>query len=109
MKKYLVFITIILIVIVGMGLWYTNNKKKDNKNPSTLPSLITKVSYICKESKIIEASFYKGELKLVEPGEMPKPTGSVKIVLSDDRKFDLAQTISADGSRYANSNESFVF
>jgi membrane-bound inhibitor of C-type lysozyme len=100
MKKYLVFIAIILIVIVGMGLWYTNNKNKNNKNPSTLPSLITKVSYICKENKTIE---------LVEPGEMPKPTGSVKIVLSDGRKFDLAQTISADGSRYANSNESFVF
>jgi len=71
--------------------------------------LITKVSYICKDDKTIEASFYKGELKLVAPGEMPKPNGSVKIVLSDGRKLDLIQTISADGSRYVNADESFVF
>ncbi|HTW97059.1 MAG TPA: MliC family protein, partial [Candidatus Methylomirabilis sp.] len=45
----------------------------------------------------------------VAPGEPPIPTGSVKIVLSDGRNFDLPQTISADGSRYANSDESFVF
>ena len=110
MKKYLVFITMVLIIVVGMSLWYANNKgKKDNKNPSVLPSLITKVSYICKDDKAIEASFYKGELKLVAPGEMPKPNGSVKIVLSDGRKLDLIQTISADGSRYVNADESFVF
>ncbi len=40
---------------------------------------------------------------------MPLPSGSVKIVLSDGRNFDLPQTISADGGRYANSDESFVF
>lgn len=39
----------------------------------------------------------------------PIPSGSVKIILSDGRTFNLPQTISADGGRYANSDESFVF
>jgi len=45
----------------------------------------------------------------VEPGQMPIPSGSAEIVLSDGRSFNLPQTISADGGRYANSDESFVF
>jgi len=110
MKKNLIFITVILIAVIGLGMWYINNNKKESdENPSVLPTLITSVSYICKDNKTIEASFYKGEVKLVAPGEMPQPTGSVKIILSDGRNFDLAQTISADGSRYANNDESFVF
>ena len=76
------------------------------ENASTL---ITQVTYICNGDKTIEAAFYKGETKPVEPGEMPIPSGSVKIVLSDGRSFDLPQTISADGGRYANNDESFVF
>jgi len=40
---------------------------------------------------------------------MPIPSGSVELVLSDGRTFSLPQTISADGVRYANSDESFVF
>jgi len=72
-------------------------------------TLIVQVTYICNGSKTIEVAFYKGETKSVEPGEMPIPSGSVKIVLSDGRNFDLSQTISADGGRYANSDESFVF
>jgi membrane-bound inhibitor of C-type lysozyme len=70
---------------------------------------IAQVTYICNEDKTIDAAFYKGQINPVEPGEMPIPSGSVKIVLSDGRSFDLPQTISADGSRYANTDESFVF
>lgn len=70
---------------------------------------IAQVTYICNGGKTIEAVFYKGESKPVEPGQPPIPSGSVKIVLSDGRNFDLPQTISADGGRYANSDESFIF
>ena len=71
-------------------------------------SLITQVTYNCDDSKTIGASFYKGEPQPVKPGDPPIPSGSVKIILSDGRSLDLSQTISADGSRYANENE-FVF
>ena len=78
-------------------------------NPDQPKSLIVEASYSCDAGKTIKASFYKGETIEAKPGEPPVPTGSVKIVLSDGRNYDLPQTISADGGRYANADESFVF
>jgi len=98
-------IVIILAVIIVGGIWFLSKKSK----PSTSLSLITEVTYLCENNKTIKAAFYKGEPKPVKAGEMPIPSGRVKLVLSDGRNFDLAQTLSADGSRYANSDESFVF
>jgi len=114
MKKVITILVIILVIIiigVGLCIWYINSRVEENNQPSgsTPPSPIAEANYICNEGKTIAAAFYKGEPKPVEPGQPPIPTGSVKIVLSDGRSFDLAQTISADGSRYANSDESFVF
>jgi membrane-bound inhibitor of C-type lysozyme len=70
---------------------------------------VAQANYVCNDNKTMQASFYKGETQTVAPGEMPISSGSVKLVLSDGRSFDLQQTISADGSRYANGDESFVF
>jgi len=108
MKKNLIFIFLIIIIIIACAaIWYINNKENKSLLPSS--SLIAQVTYICNGDKRIDATFYKGESKPVEPGKPPIPSGSVKIVLSDGRNFDLPQTISADGGRYANSDESFVF
>jgi membrane-bound inhibitor of C-type lysozyme len=109
MKKNLIFIFLIVIILAGAGIWYANNKGNKSPSPSPSPSPIAQVTYICNGDKTIDAAFYKGEPKPVEPGEPPIPSGSVKIVLSDGRDFDLPQTISADGVRYAKSDESFVF
>lgn len=103
MKKNIIFISLIVIILAGAGIWYVINKENKNLSP------IAQVTYTCDGDKTIEAIFYKGESKPVKPGEPPIPSGSVKIVLSDGQNFDLPQTISADGSRYANSDESFVF
>ncbi len=70
---------------------------------------IAQATYICDGGKTIQAAFYKGEGQTVEPGQPPIPSGSVKLILSDGRNLNLAQTISADGGRYANSDESFIF
>jgi membrane-bound inhibitor of C-type lysozyme len=72
-------------------------------------SPIAQATYLCDGGKTIQAAFYKGEEHAVEPGQPPVPSGSVKLVLSDGRSFDLAKTLSADGGRYANADESFVF
>jgi membrane-bound inhibitor of C-type lysozyme len=109
MKRNLIFIFLIMLAIAGAAVWY--GYSKSGKNPPGRPSLsvAAQVTYICNDGETIEATFYKGQQKPVAPGEPPVPSGRVKIVLSDGRKFDLPQTISADGSRYANSDESFVF
>lgn len=108
MKKFITFFILIAVIFLGAWVWQAN-KKSGGNNGNESPAPIAQVVYICNNDKTIEAAFYKGEPKVVEPGEMPIPSDSVKIILSDGRKLDLFQTISADGSRYANSDESFVF
>jgi membrane-bound inhibitor of C-type lysozyme len=103
MKKNIIPIVLTIIVIMGLFLLYANTKP--NKNLS----LVAQVTYTCNGDKTINAAFFKGESKQVDPGQPPIPSGSVKIILSDGRSFDLSQTISADGARYANSDESFIF
>ena len=78
--------------------------------PSPPPASIATASYLCDGGKTITASYYRGAAKPVPaPGQMPTPTGSVTLTLSDGRTMTLPQTISADGGRYANTDESFVF
>ncbi|MFA6252152.1 MAG: MliC family protein [Candidatus Paceibacterota bacterium] len=102
-KKILIFGVIIILVFVGSLVYFNDFNKKQNQPP------VAQVTYICNDNKTINATYYKGETKTVKPGEQPIQTGSVNIVLSDGRALNLLQTISADGSRYANSDETFVF
>ena len=110
-------------IVFAAGVWFFNNNGNGGALP--LPSAIVatstdataspaelpvaQASYKCANGETITAAFYKGEQKTAEPGQPPVPNGSVKIALSDGRSFDLPQTISADGGRYANNDESFVF
>ena len=112
MKKniLLIIIIILVVIIISATAWYVNQENHlKNQETSSSSSLVANANYACNNEKTIKAEFYKGKEKAVKPGEMPIPTGSVKVNLSDGRNFDLAQTISADGSRYANGDESFVF
>lgn len=121
MKKNLLYIILAAAILaaagITVGIWQADtegNKSLSSAPSSSLsaassPSLIAQVSYVCNGGKTIQAAFYKGESESVKPGEPPIPSGSAKIILSDGRNFDLPQTISADGGRYANSDESFVF
>lgn len=104
-------------------MWYAGDKAKKSAvsdktslqpsiESSTKPPAVAPIAqavYNCDGGKTVNAAFYKGEVKEVQPGEPPIPTGIAKIILSDGRNFNLAQTISADGGRYANGDESFVF
>jgi hypothetical protein len=105
MKKNLIFILLITIILAGAGIWYANNRGEESPSPS----LIAQVTFVCDGDKTIDAAFYGGEPQPAEPGEPPIPSGSVKIILSDGRNFDLPQTISASGVRYANEDENFIF
>ena len=60
---------------------------------------------------MINAAFYSGTStpSVVEPGQPPVPTGRVTLTLSDGRTMTLPQTLSADGGRYTNADESIVF
>jgi len=80
------------------------------RTPSSPNQPINTVSYSCNAGKTITAVYYQGENKPSPgPGQPPTPGGSAALTLSDGRAMTLAQTISADGARYANTDESFVF
>ncbi len=70
----------------------------------------TRTTYSCKGGKVIVAAYTEGATKpAASPDMPPTPGGSVALTLSDGRSMTLAQTISADGVRYANPDDSFVF
>lgn len=103
MKK--TFLLFLLVAGVATIIIFYTTKKIEKISPSAIAT----ASYYCDNNQTITASFYEGETVAVNPGEPPIPTGSVKLTLSDGRKLELDQTISASGVRYANSNESFIF
>jgi len=115
-SKLLAVILFVVVFCVGFDLG-KNSEKVDYVvlptvpvNNANTPKLINTVSYSCDGGKTILAKYYQGEDKPSPGGDQPPiPGGSVALVLSDGRSMTLPQTISADGGRYANADESFVF
>ena len=106
MKKFIAIF--IGLLFVCSGGWYLFSRlQTQNKIASEKP--VASVLYTCNGGKIIRAEYYKGTPVLVKPGEPPVPTGSVRLKFSNEKVMTLPQTISADGTRYADSDESFVF
>lgn len=104
-KKLITSIIIIIIFIGGLVAW----RELKAPNIQDNQKLMTTARYDCDNGKYIIASYYEGpEIKL-NPGEMPKPNGSVEISLDGGSNQTLNQTISGSGVRYANSDESFIF
>lgn len=100
-----------IAVIVLLFVWFLI-KEIYPKGGGTIVDriLLSEVFYQCSGGETINANYYKSPDTLkVEPGQPPIPTGSVDLVLSDGRHMTLKQTISADGARYANQDESFIF
>ncbi len=103
---------IIVIAIAAILIAVTGTKTQQNpqQTPAERENPIATAFYSCNQGKTIQAAFYKGGPQpSPTPGQPPIPTGSVDVRLSDGRILTLKQTISADGTRYANADESFVF
>lgn len=98
---------VVLIIIIAAFIWSSVSRQSVHETNS--PSAIT-VSYMCDSAKNITATLYNGPtIPSTSSTTPPIPGGKAHVVLSDGRTMDLAQTLSADGVRYANSDESFVF
>ena len=103
------YLTAFFIVIVVVLLLAARDHARRPK-PVAVAQPIASVSYVCNGNKTIDASFYEGtSTPAVTSDQPPVPGGSVKIALGDGRDLTLSQTISADGARYANADESLVF
>lgn len=105
MKDYIKTIGII-IVAVGLGIFLL----RGHANVTLSGKPIATVTYLCAHGKGITAAFYDGSTTpAASPDRPPTPGGKVALTLADKRSLVLAQTISADGGRYATPDESFVF
>ncbi|MCX6789333.1 MAG: MliC family protein [Candidatus Gribaldobacteria bacterium] len=112
MKKTYVGVVAILLVGVIALAWLLFQKKSPDMNNEAVKTdvLISQVDYQCDGGKIINAKYYQGpKAPQAQPGEMPTPTGSVQLILSDGRQLNLPQTISASGIRYATTSEDLIF
>jgi membrane-bound inhibitor of C-type lysozyme len=77
---------------------------------SPAPEATSTILYSCSGERTITAIYTADkETSKPTPDEPQTPAGKVKLVLSDGRTYSLIQTVSADGVRYGNADESFVF
>lgn len=106
-------ILVIIVILVGaIVLYWTRGDHQDTQGTATTTTQqqTAHAVFACGEGKSIDATFVNSDpIPSTDPSMPPTPTGSVKLVLSDGREIDLKQTLSADGVRYASSDESIVF
>ncbi len=100
----LAWVVVIIVIIAGIAFALTSGKAP------TAPQPVAVATYVCSGGKTIVASYYDGETTSApSPDQPPTPGGSVALAFDDGSSMKLAQTISADGARYANADESIVF
>ena len=103
-KKIGIVILIIVIALLAIVALRKPGAKVDQ------PTLVNTVTYMCDNNKQVTAQYYEGASTPSTSADTPPiPGGSAVITLADKTKQNLKQTISADGGRYANTDESFVF
>jgi membrane-bound inhibitor of C-type lysozyme len=110
-SKLAAIILFVLVFYIGFNLGKDKAAiipEPEFSQPTAEP--INIVSYTCGTGKVIIAKYYQGESKPSPSSDKPPiPGGSVALELGDGRSMTLLQTISADGGRYADADESFVF
>ncbi len=97
----------ILIVFV---IVYLETKKDIAPLPPVAEPTKVNVFYLCSEDKSIAVTYTIGKAtKNANPNLPPTATGSVTIPLAEGKTITLPQTVSADGARFANADESVLF
>ncbi len=111
-----VVVVVILIALCLVAWAYRNTppfsnflgSSVSNVMPAETAKPINTVSYSCDQNKVLIAQYYEGPSTVAANG-MPIPGGHVVLTLANGSMMSVPQTVSADGARYANADESFVF
>lgn len=112
MKKILILISVLVVVFIIGYVAYVTSKSSAPivvETPKQALKLLTKATFICQEKKLIEVGFFEDINREPSTSTPPLPPGVARVAFTDGRSFELPQTVSADGARYANEDESFVF
>lgn len=110
MKKIAPILILLLVILAGVWVATRPLPQKSASPVDTRPAPIATAVYSCDKGATITAAYYEGPVAPTPaPGEPPTPTGSVEVSFSGEASTTLAQTLSADGARYATADESLVF
>ncbi|HEU5114571.1 MAG TPA: MliC family protein [Candidatus Paceibacterota bacterium] len=103
--------TFIIAALVAVAVvWTYSRPPRASERPSPSRTFIAAATYFCDKGKIVSAEFYDTPTTTKPvPGEPPHPTESVDVSIGGAPTTTLAQTMSADGARFANADESLVF
>ncbi len=105
---YLVAAVLLALLIVAIGFYLLSNQSETEEMQN--PVVTGQVNYQCLDNHTVEAVFMtQGPMPEVVPGQPPTSNALVSISLDGAPNIVLPQAISADGSRYANDDESLVF
>lgn len=106
-KKIILAISVSSFIVLIILIIYA---QKTFQNKAQNEPISATASFICDGNKHITADFYNGESQVnANPNQPPILTGSVNLIFDNKTQMHLNQTISADGARYSNTDESFVF
>lgn len=139
MKRSIIWIVVVIIVLVGLGVYFYMNSASPSSAVSDSGATDTAASttashsvgpdstaiatavYSCDNGHTIAAAYFAGpaQTTTVQTGQPPVPNGIAEVSLDGGPTTTLTQTISADGARYSDGNpqiaqgepgaETFVF
>lgn len=94
----------VLMLAAGAVAWFflSNPPSADEQAP------IATAVYVCDSGKHVSAAYFEGPEISVPPGEPPVPTGWIVVSFDGAASTTLRQTLSADGARFSNADESLV-
>jgi membrane-bound inhibitor of C-type lysozyme len=109
-KNTLIAAAVLIIIIIAVCAWASTLPASAPSNAQGGRTFVATAAYGCDNGKSITASYYDGApAPAPQEGQPPTPTGSADVSFDGGPRVTLAQTLSADGTRYANADESLVF
>jgi len=97
-----------IVTIIGAVIFFATHTPVPPASIEQAP--VAAAVYTCDSNRYISAAFYEGpEAPEPLPGQPPTPTGWLEVSFDGSASTTLAQTLSADGARFANEDESLIF
>lgn len=113
MLKTILSAVILIGAVIAIGyyfIFFGQKKEPIVVAPEPQAVVTAQVNYQCSDGHEIKAVYMeKGPVPEVVPGELPVSNAYVVLNLDGSPSITLPQAVSADGSRYANTDESLVF
>jgi hypothetical protein len=108
MKTITAAIVVVLAIVLGAWVYSRPAPAAPEPEAPSAPEVVT-ATFTCDGGKTIVATYHEGPVAVApEPDQPPTPTSWLEVSIGGAATTTLGQTISADGARFANDDESLV-